>query len=46
MNMAKQNPNVTYQWFFLEIIWRAASLNGLSFFLQFTSSYTISIVFL
>ena len=39
--MAKQNPNVTYQWCFLENMWRDASVNGSNFFPQFTSSYTI-----
>ena len=36
--MAKQSPNVTYRWCFLEKYVGAAYVNGLSFFLQFTSN--------
>ena len=33
--MAKQNPNVTYEYCFPKNIWKAGSVNGLSFLLQF-----------
>ena len=32
--MAKQNPNITYQWYFERNMWKAGSVNGLSFLLQ------------
>ena len=41
MNMAWQNPSVTFQWFFLQ---KNASINGF-IFLQFTSSDTIKYCF-
>ena len=43
--MAKQNPNVTQEWCFVKNMWKAGSVKGLSFLLQFISSYTIKGIF-
>ena len=43
--MAKQNPNVIYQWYFPEKYVEGWSVNGLIVILQFISSYNIKYYF-